>query len=189
MLSLASYECSSQEAGVGVLCWGENTECTCRAYVRAVFAPCASERRCVTEGWRLVAEDAFMAEWSRRQTQVLVLSEGVGSNPTECSHHLFTYFLPHVAGRWETQHTRTPPIAQLVERETVAVTQRISLGPWFESGWVDLFFFCPPVLWHAACFPRNIRLTHSLTHYTHSLVREARTLHSPLPSETVGGCL
>ena len=31
-----------------------------------------------------------------------------------------------------------PPIAQLVERETVAVTQRISLGPWFESGWVDL---------------------------------------------------
>ena len=35
---------------------------------------------------------AFMAEWLRRQTQVLVLSEGVGSNPTECNFFFFFFF-------------------------------------------------------------------------------------------------
>jgi hypothetical protein len=37
-----------------------------------------------------------------------------------------------------TKSTARPPIAQLVERETVVVQQLISLGHWFESGWAEL---------------------------------------------------
>ena len=127
--------------------------------------PCVSKRY---TGRSCESGDAFMAEWSRRQTQVLVLSEGVGSNPTECSRHLFYLSsLRSVGSRPDVTlrpvtHTRTPPIAQLVERETVAVTQRISLGPWFESGWVDPFF-SPPVKDASSLTFTSHPLTHSLT--------------------------
>ena len=33
-----------------------------------------------------------------------------------------------------------PTIAQLVERPTVVAKSQLSGGPWFESGWSDLFY-------------------------------------------------
>ena len=33
-----------------------------------------------------------------------------------------------------------PTIAQLVERPTVVANSQLSGGPWFESGWSDLFY-------------------------------------------------
>ena len=65
--------------------------------------------------------------------------------------------------------TMLPPIAQLVERETVAVTQRISLGPWFESGWVDLL---EPV--------------RQLTSHTHSRVYSS-VVEQLIAAQQVGG--
>ena len=38
-----------------------------------------------------------------------------------------------------TQNIEYPTIAQLVERPTVEVMW-LSGGPWFESGWSDVFF-------------------------------------------------
>ena len=63
----------------------------------------------------------------------------------------------HYKRMFSVHATVHPPIAQLVERWTVVVTE-ISIGHWFESGLVDVLFF---VLFHniyLLCLPNEVEV-------------------------------